>query len=420
MRLSHPLLLASLACLATALPQAAWAEATPYFINLSETVRYERNVLGLGRNSPTPPNLQRSDTIAVTALQGGIDQPFGRQRGYANLSLRQVNYSNNSIYNNQAYTGNLGLDWSTVERISGTLQVNANRALSSFGSFGLGVQDKNFEDAQGASASISVGLVTEYSAEASISHREVRNSLQNRAVLSRDFDQDTGTLGLRWRPSAATNFGLALRDTRGRYPKFRQIENGSLLADRFKQQGIDFTAGFQPSGVSAFDFRIGQNRTTYDLNQARDFSGVTGSLGWSWQPSGKVRLTTRLSRDTGQDSYSVAQFNVPATSEYTRVNDVLRLQADWDFSAKISFTGALQYVQRSVSNSVPANSVSGFTDVSGKDRSNVLSFGGRWAPYRVFVLSCDALAEWRTATGQLVEPLRNYSVGCAGQLQFQL
>jgi hypothetical protein len=417
MRLPHLLLFGATTLL---LVTPAQAEATPYFIGLSQAVRYERNVLGLGNNVAAPAGLERSDTIAVTNLQGGIDQPFGRQRGYANLSLRQVNYSNNSTYNNQAYTGNLGLDWSTIERISGSLSGNLNRSLSSFGSFGLGVEEKNFEDSQGLNATISLGMVTEYSAEAGYSRREVRNSLVNRAVLSRDFDQDTGTVGLRWRPSAATNFGLTLRDTRGRYPKFKQVADGSFQADRFKQQGVELSGGIQPSGLSVFDFRIGQNKTRYDLNQARDFSGVTGSLGWSWQPTGKLRVTTRASRDTGQDSYAVAQFNVPGTSEYTRVNDVLRLQADWDFSAKIAFTGAWQLVQRAVSDRVPAGSATGVTERSGKDRSNVLSFGARWAPYRFLVLSCDTLAEWRSASGELAVPLRNYSVGCSGQLQLQL
>jgi hypothetical protein len=417
MRLRHLLLLgASTSSLAT----LAQAEATPYFISLSETVRYERNVLALADFVAAPPGLSRPDTIAVTALQGGIDQPFGRQRGFANLSLSQVNYSKNSIYNNQAYTGNIGLDWSTVERISGTLLATANRGLSSFGSTGLGVQDKNLVDTQGVNATVSVGLVTQYSAEAGYNHREVRNSLQNRAVLSRDFDEDTASVGLRWRPSAATNVGLTVRDKRGRYPKFQQVADGSFLADRFKQQGIELNGGIQPTGASVFDFRIGQSKTRYDLNQARDFSGITGSLGWSWQPSGKLRVTTRLSRDTGQDSYAVSQFNVPATSEYTRVNDVLRLQADWEVSAKIAVTTAWQTVQRTVTENVPAQSGGGFSERSGKDRTHQLSLGARWTPYRFAVLGCDALAERRSARGDLVEPLRNYSVGCFGQLLLQL
>jgi hypothetical protein len=399
----------------------AHAEATPYFVGISQTATYERNVLRLGDDVTAPEGLKRSDTVFVTALQGGVDQPFGRQRGYGNLSLRQVSYASNSLYNNQAYTGNVGLDWSTIERISGSLSANANRSLSSFGGFGLGLlREKNFEDSQGFNASLSLGLVTEYSAEAGFNHRQVRNSLKNGSVLARDFDQDTGTVGLRWRPSAAANVGLTLRETRGRYPKFRQVADGSFVADRFKQQGIEVSGGIQPTGASTFDLRLGQNKTSYDLNQARNFSGVTGSLGWTWQPTGKLRVTSRVSRDTGQDSYALVQFNVPGISEYSRVNDVVRLQADLEVSAKISLTSSWQTVQRGVTQSTPSPFDGSVSTASGKDTTHQLSFGGRWAPYRTTLLSCDLGAERRSASGQLSEPLRDYTVSCFGQFQLQL
>jgi hypothetical protein len=417
-RLSLVLVLASALGFVAA---GARAETTPYFVGISQAVTYERNVLRLRDDVAAPEGLKRSDTILVSSLQGGIDQPFGRQRAYGNLSLRQVTYTSNSLYNNQAYTGNVGLDWSTIDRISGSLSANANRSLSSFGSFGLGLlREKNFEDSQGLNASISMGLVTEYSAEAGFNHRQVRNSLKNGAVLSRDFDQDSATVGLRWRPSTAANVGLTLRDTRGRYPKFRQVADGGFLADRFKQQGVELSGSIQPTGASTFDLRLGQNKTTYDLNQARDFSGVTGSLGWTWQPTGKLRFTSRVSRDTGQDSYALVQFNVPGTSEYSRVYDVLRLQADLEVSAKIALTASWQTVQRNVTQNAPTGSDGSIGTASGRDTTHQLNFGGRWSPYRTTSLGCDVGAERRSASGQLAEPLRDYTVNCFGQFQLLL
>jgi hypothetical protein len=400
---------------------AAHAEATPYFIGLSQGITYERNVLRLADDVAAPEGLKRSDTIFVTALQGGIDQPFGRQRAYGNLSLRQVTYASNTAYNNQAYTGNVGLDWSTIERISGSLSANANRSLSSFGSFGIGLlREKNFEDSQGFNASVSMGLVTEYSAEAGFGHRQVRNSLKKAGVLARDFDQDSATVGLRWRPSTAANLGLSLRETRGRYPKFRQVADGSFLADRFKQQGLEISGSIQPMGVSSFDLRLGQNKTKYDLNQSRDFSGITGSLGWTWQPTGKLRITSRVSRDTGQDSFALVQFNVPGISEYSRVNDVFRLQADLEVSAKIALTASWQTLQRNLTQNTPSPVDGSVTSASGRDTTHQLNLGGRWTPYRTTLLSCDVGAERRSASGPLAEPLRDYTINCYGQFQLQL
>jgi hypothetical protein len=403
------------------LSSAVQAQTTPYFVGISQAINYESNVLRLVDFAQAPEGLKRGDTIFTTSLLAGFDQPIGRQRAYGNASVRQLTYNTNKVYNNQSYSGIVGLDWSTIERISGSLSATANRSLSSFDNFGANLlQEKNFEDTQGLNASVSVGLVTEYSFEAGYSHRQVRNSLKNRFVLARDFDQDNATVGMRWRPSPATNVGLTLRDTRGRYPKFRQLADGDFQVDRFKQQAVELSAGYQLSGLSAVDLRLAQTKTKYDLNQARDFSGVTGSLGWTWQPTGKLRFNTRLSRDTGQDSFALVQFNVPGTSQYSRVNEIFRVQADYEVSAKIGVAAAWQTTQRSTDQSTPANGLLGDTVESGKDKTHQATLSARWQPYRTTLLSCDLGAERRSATGTLAKPLRGKSFGCAGQFQLQL
>jgi hypothetical protein len=397
------------------------AETTPYFVGLSQGITYESNSLRLDAGQTPPEGLKFADNVYVTSLLGGFDQPYGRQRGYGNLSLRQITYAGNTGRNNQAYTGVLGLDWSTVERISGSLSVNANRALSSADGLGLAlINEKNFESSQGLDARIAMGLVTEYSLEAGFGHRSVRNSLQNRAVLARDFDQDSASVGGRWRPSTAASLGLALRETRGRYPKFRQIADGSFLVDRFKQQSIELSGTTTPTGASSFDARLAQSKTRYDLNQARDYAGLTGSLGWNWQATGKLRLATRLSRDTGQDSFSVVQFGVPGRADYARVNDSLRLQADFEVSAKIALSSSWQSTQRTLSQLASDAGKTSDSGRSGKDLTHQFTLGARWSPYRTTVISCDGSIERRSAQGELSNALRNSTFGCAGQFQLQL
>jgi hypothetical protein len=399
-----------------ALPAAA--ESHPYYIGVSESISHDTNLLRLADGQEANTGYTRADTTMSTAFQAGIDQPFGRQRVNANLSLRDVRYRANSQFNNQGYTGSLGVDWSTAERISGSLSANANRSLSSFNNYQVGLlADKNYEDTQGLNAQVNVGLVTQYSLEFTAGHRAVSNTLDNVFLQSRNFQQDTGGFALRWRPSGISSFSLGVHDTRGRYPKFR-FANGEYQADRYKQTTVDLTASLVPSGASTVDFRIGQSQTRYDLNSARNFSGLTGTLGWNWQATGHFRLGTRLSRDTGQDSYATTVFgNVPGSSDYSRLVNTFRMEGSYDYSAKIAYTASWQVAQRTIVQTIvnpllPLNA-------SGKDSTNSYAIGVRWAPLRTVSLGCDATRDQRSASGDLTTPLHSTGLSCFGQLQFQ-
>jgi hypothetical protein len=396
----------------------AVAESNPYYIGMSETIGHDSNLLRLSDGQLANEGYTRADTTMSTALQAGIDQPFGRQRASANLSLRDVRYRANSQFNNQGYTGSLALDWSTIERISGSLSATANRSLSSFNNYQVGLlADRNYEDTQGFNAQVNVGLVTQYSLEFTAAQRAVSNTLDNPLVQTRNFKQDTGGFALRWRPSSISSFSLGVHETRGRYPKFNFI-NGEYLADRFKQSTVDLSASLVPSGASSVDFRIGQSQTRYDLNSARNFSGLTGTLGWTWQPTGRLRIGTRLSRDTGQDSYATTVFgNVPGSSDYSRLVNSLRVDGNYEYSAKIAITASWQLAQRTfvqtiVNPLLPLNA-------SGKDSTNIYSVGVRWVPLRTVSLGCDATQEQRTASGDLTSPLHSTGLSCFAQLQFQ-
>ncbi len=409
--------LAALALAAAALtPAVSQAQQSPYYIGASLGASHDSNLLRLGNDQQAGSGQTKADTTTQASLLAGFDQPFGRQRAYANVSVRDTRYTNNTLYNNQGYTLSAGLDWSTIDRISGSLSATANRSLASFNTAGIGLlTEKNLQDTTGIGATVNVGLVTEYSLVASIGHRQVTNSLDTPSVKALDFEQDNGSIGVRWSPRASTTFGLSLSETRGRYPKFVTNNDGSFQADRYKQTGVDLTANLQPAGTSAFDARVSLGKTSYDLNQARDFSGLTGTIGWTWQPAGRVKFTSRYTRDTGQNSYAVQLFGVPGASDYTQLNNSVRVQADYDVSGKIAATAAVQVTDRKLTNTISLIDL----NQTGRDTSTVLSLGARWAPLRSVLVGCDLSTENRSAGGELGVPLRDNTIGCYGQFQLQ-
>jgi hypothetical protein len=414
-----PRVLRALAAAALLAAGPALGQTSPWTVGLAQTVSHDDNLLRLANGQPAPEGFARSDTVSSTALLAGLDQPFGRQRFTANLALRDNRFDRNSLYDNRSHTLAAGLDWSTVERVSGALSASVNRGLSGLNATEVGLlREKNLERTGAAGAVLRVGLETEWSAEASIGARRVDNSLELRALQSREFRQDSGAVGLRWRPRAGSSFGLALRQARGRYPKYLELADGSFQADRFSSDDVDLTASVVPSGASRIELRLSSGRTRYDLNEQRNFDGFTGNLAWNWAATGKTRFVFSFTRDRGQDSYATTAFNTPGSADYSRVTSALRARVDHDPGAKITTYLTLTYLEREIVRTVTLGPFA-LPPASGRERSGVAALGLRWLPTRAVALGCEAGHEDRRGSGDLGSGMRTSNIACFGQVTLQ-
>lgn len=397
---------------------AAQGQASPYYIGLSLSRGHESNVLQLADGVDPAPGFERADDVTATSLLAGFDQRISRQRVYGSLSLRSYRYANNAALDNLAYSASAGIDWATVGRVSGSLAVKGDRALSLYDEQ-LGVlAGKNLVTSKAVNGSISVGVVTQYSLELTGGHRDVGYSLDNPVVRSREFKQDNGSLGLRWRPSGISSLTLSLSTSRGVYPKFSTTASGEDLADRFKRTSLDLAVSMQPTGASSIDARLSNGRTRFDLNQERDFSGTTGIVSWSWQATGKLKTNLFYTRETGQDSYAVLQFNIlPATLDYSRVISAVGMKVDHDLTAKVALTASYGVYRRSLvattTGAIPQ------APRAGRDSTANLTLGARWTPWRSTLLGCNADSSRRQASGDLTAPGRSTSYSCYAQATLQ-
>lgn len=417
-RRPHAVLAACCAGVLASLAGAALAQANPYYIGVSLSRGHESNVLQLADGVEPAPGFERADDVTTLALLGGFDQRISRQRVYGSLSLRSYRYASNTALDNLAYSANAGIDWATVGRVSGSLRVSGDRSLSLYDEQ-LGVlAGKNLVTSRAVNGSLSVGVVTQYSLELTGGRRNVGYSLDNPVVRSREFRQDSGSLGLRWRPSGIGSVTLSLSTTRGVYPKFGITTGGDDLADRFKRNSVDLALSMQPTGASSLDARISNGRTRFDLNQERDFAGTTGIVSWSWQATGKLKTNVFLTRETGQDSYAVLQFGIlPATLDYSRVITALGMKVDHDLTAKVALTAGYGVYRRTL----VATTIGTIPQAprAGNDSTANLTLGARWAPWRSTLLGCNAASSRRQASGELTAPGRSTSFSCYAQATLQ-
>ena len=415
--------LASLAAtLVSLLAGTALAETNPYYIGLVQSLDHESNLYRIGDNQALPAGTSKSDNISATSLIGGIDQNIGRQRVYGGLNLKANRYANNTTLNNESYGLNLAIDWSTVERLSGTLSVAADQNLVQFnGRNGAGSIEtrKNIVKTQQADAKFQLGLVTQYAMEAALGFNQVGYSAVE--YQRNQYKQTSGSLGLRYRYGGALNLGSALRLTHADYPRFRQTGVDTFEADTLKRQDIDFTANWVPNAISQVNLRLSPTRTAYDRNTGSDFSGLTGSAGWDWQPTGKSKLNTTLWRDTGQYAYAVnLGFGQPGLVDFSTIGTTLRVKGDHDITGKISAATTLTYARRSLTDTVTATLLGASNRTEGSDNTTTLALGGRWSPSRSAQLGCDiSTTHRRSSNASLSVPMQGNSLSCYGQLVLQ-
>ncbi len=398
----HPMAsLAAAACLLVS--SAAMAQSSPYYIGVAQSLGHESNLYRVGGTAALPANAQsKSDTIATTSLVAGVDQTWGRQRLSGSGSLRTSRYANNDQLNNNGYGLNLGLDWATVERLSGRLALSADRSLRGYDpAYRSGqASERNIQDNNTLSATVRLGVVTRLTIEAAASRQSLRYSAAD--FNGSEYDQTSGSLGLRYRLGGATTVGLAWRQSDVDYV---------VRDDPYTRRDIDLTGTWDPSGLTTVYARLSSTKTTNEVSPLRDFSGVTAELRASTQVSGKVRLNARLSRDLGQSTSTFDFQGLTSATEFNRVSTALRLGADYDLSAKIAVTASVEHVRRSFDSTR-------FAVLTGSDRTTVLALGARWLPTRAIQVGCNLGYDTRSVS-QVGNPYNSNSVSCYGQFILQ-
>lgn len=412
--------------------------SSPYYIGVRQAFTHDSNVFRLE-------NDKQGDTYSSTGIFGGIDQPFGRQRFYANANVNYNRFFDLDALNNTSYGTIVGLDWSTANRISGNLRASLNEGLATYDSSTNTTQltQKNLRTESNLLAQVQYGLVSLLSLEGGYSRSGLRYSAA--AYAPSEIDQDAFFIGLKYRPSGLMTLGIGLRHTTGDYPNY--FGDGSEYG--FKRNDLDLTATWVATGQSTLDGRLSIGKQSYAFDGGRDFSGVTGQLTWLYRPTGKLLFSTTLLRDTGSES-SFQSFTVPATGtgangstgttgtgttgttgtgntgttttrvsgDDSRLTTSIALGATYAATAKINVSANGNYIHRSLANTRSGVSIDGTDDIK------ALSLGASYAFNRAVQFACSVSRESRSIGGGqsrlLSYPYSANIATCSAQLALQL
>lgn len=378
----------------------------PYYLGVSQAYTRDSNLFRLPEGAAAPGSARsRSDAIATTSLLAGLDRSFGRQRLRGNATLQRHRFRDNDQFDNDGHGLNLALDWETLNRLSGNVSLASNRSLRRFDPSETSVaSERNVETVKLADAAVRLGVVTRATVEAGVNHRKVDYS--SARFADRAYQQTATSFGGRYRPAAATTLGAGLRFTQGRYARFD---------DRYDRRDIDLTGRWEPGDGTVVSGRLSFGKTEYDRFTERNYSGLSAAIGVLWQPTGKIRLSGRAARDTGQDSAFLTYGTETALglADYSRTTTSAKVQAVYLATAKTQLQLGASHARRSLVTRL--DGIAGSTVLEGSDRVTQWQIGPTWQPSRGLQFGCDLTHERRSARGVGSSPYRSNSASCYGQ-----
>ena len=407
-------------CLAVALAGvsgACAAEESPYYIGASQTFTRDSNVFRQSEGG-----LVVHDYYSSTGLLGGIDKLFGRQRVYLNGTAQANRYHNERQLNNTSYSLSTGLDWETVERLSGTLRYDDSQSLANYGATDLPgiITVKDIQTVRQASATARYGVGARVGVDGSVAHRSIAFSA---SLDPRGYTENVGSLGVTWGTTGVLTLGTAYRATKSDSPSALIVPKILILPiplppavpafippvygpDKVDRRDIDFTANWVATGLSTINARLSATHQTHSDNRLPNFSGLTGAVIWDYKPTGKLTFKTSLTRDTGTETAFTSGYalNVlPTEVQSNRINTIIGVDAAWEATAKIRVIGGLRH----------SNSKQAAGGGSSSDSANQYSLGVNYLPTRTISLGCNLAHE--THSGVYTDN----TASCTGQITFR-
>jgi hypothetical protein len=391
---------------------AARADLEPFSFAVSESVQHQSNI------NREPSGSASADWLSTTELRAALDQRLGRDELTASLKVAYDKYKHSTYPNTVGYAGAVGLDWSTVGDLSGTLTADSERQqyLYGIGSSQGQSSGRNIETTNHAGGTVQLGGQGRWVLFAGGDASNVNYSASTFA--SNEERQWSANGGTRYQTSSDLSFGLQGSYTHGEYPNL--LIKGDVYT--FSLRSVDLTTRLKASGSSALDARIGMSSEQAVGQSDQHF--VNGALSWNWSPPSHFNVFVGISRDANSNTTSAATITDNSTASLTgrSINNAAHVSVTYSLTAKISLVADGQYVQRKYSNSVSGTDASGNTTyASGSNRTGVYGLAAHYAPTRTTDLGCGYNREIRHTDASLASLTPGYTdntVQCSAAIKF--
>ena len=313
-------------------PLPSWAlfnDTLEVFVQ--ENVTYDSNVFRLSKKlEPTQVigDPQRDDWIYTTSVGAALNMPFSLQRLKLGFVWYDSRYRHYKDINHRGHVLDGSYAWAITPRLTGELGYREAETLASFAN----IQDRRPDliTARMAYANAAWFMTPSWRLHGDLNAQQTEHS-ENRAL--NDLESAAGEVGLSYVTAQENRIGIAARVERGRSPEERLLF-GLPFDNEYEQSGIGIQGRWVVTGHSRFDGRIDYIKREYEQVTQRNYSGPTFAATYTWTPTGKITVATKLQRD-------IAPLE-DITASFVLVTGVT-VRPDWAITDKISIRGNFAY-----------------------------------------------------------------------------
>lgn len=391
-------------------------DPNPYYVGVSQAFTHDTNVYRI----PDGP----SDTFSTTSLLGGFDQPIGRQRVFGRAVVSTSRYFHEDTLDNVSYGITGGLDWETIEHLSGNINASFNRNLASQPvSNGTPVAVRNIAETQGIGARIRWGGVSLLTLEGGADYSNIDYSAPE--FVTSESNHKSANINLYYRGGGPLRVGVGLRGDETRTPKaFLDPVTGEYQSTKLTGRHVDLLLDYDLTGRVVGNARLSYTKQTSSGPYNVDFSGFTGNVGLSWQATGKITVRVDAARDAGFDArmYNTFAFSstpqglvlVPVVGLYqnNQITTSANVGLTYAATAKISANANARYMRAHLTNVDPVTAAAA-PDTFDVDR--IIALGLTYEITRNWGAACTTSYEKRDVTGATTFSYTAKTIGCSTQ-----
>jgi hypothetical protein len=364
------------------------SEPSPLSLTVRQGWRHHSNLYALSASvAQAQPGLSGADTVSVTGLRAAFDRRLGAQDLALWADLGASGYRRFDDLDHVAWNAGGLLNWQIGRQWYGTVSVGSERFLNPFSNQNRAI--RNLLDLNALASSVGYRFGARWSAFAGADFVSRRNSSVD--LRETDLDQTGLEAGFRLQgTNADSDVSLVARTVRGRFPNPQQFDaQGDPLAqpldNGFRDRSALLRLSLRPSAPSRLVGEVGVTARRFDTLTVRNFSGLTGSFVWQWQPTDPLRAELYARRNLGP-----IQLGSPNYIDAVQTGGSL----SWRVTSRLTL-GATAGWDRYRYGGDPL-SATGQTEER-RDRVRTIGVSAAYEAWRRVTLIADHRREWRTS-----------------------
>ena len=333
----------------------------------------------------TPPNTpgildsQRSDRAQQVEAGFNFSKMVGLQNIVAVAKFAKTDFDH---FTQLDYFGRdllLDWDWKLNNVMDGKLGATDTRKLASYTDFHL--QERNIIDEQTQFASADLLATPSWRIHAGLSRQKSDYELPVQQLLNNTAD--TKEAGLSYLTADQNSAGFLFRHVLGNYPNYLEL-NGAKVDNSFIQSEYDANVDWHLSEKTEIVVLGGWVKRESNLLTNVNVEGLTGRVGFNWQPTQKLKFNVSSWREydpvqTGQIGYSL--------------NTGVSTEAAWDATGKINLAAKISHERRAIFEFINSAATADYDD-----RTTDAALTGKYQPRQYLTITAMLTHELRSAT----------------------